>query len=159
MVRLPLHATLIRYQAVEVLPTGSDRRPLHRHIRHERIVKQADTQYQRNTLIAIAAVVSLCSTGMCTTEGNVGTIAATGTNPHTATTGRTICDKRFCRHYSEQQAVLDRRYRKAHTVVVCRREVFYVDGAILKPCIGVSSTPCTALCLSKMLGNHITPLR
>ena len=57
---------------------------------------------------------SLCSAGMCTIEGNTGTIPATGTTPLTATTGRSSMCQAIHRHYySGQPALLNWRYTGA----------------------------------------------
>ena len=70
---------------------------------------------------------SLYSAGMCTLEGNAGTVPATGTSPHTATTGCShLCNNDFTgtiagnRHYSGQLALQrDLHYFFSTIILVC----------------------------------------
>lgn len=59
---------------------------------------------------------------MCTLEGNTGIVAASGTTPHTATTGFSICAKRIRRYYG------GKRHYSAGTI----------EGAVLYDSVGLT---------------------
>ena len=63
---------------------------------------------------------------MCTIEVNTGTIAETGPTPYTATTAlfpNKVYATQFHRHYSGQQALLNRHFIGATTAAIDKNTV------------------------------------
>ena len=58
---------------------------------------------------------------MCTTEGNTGTISATGTTPHTATTGCSLL----------RQALVESRHDVDHSEKICMVQLMLPGGSCL----------------------------